>query len=115
MPSPGEDYQAWSVTAGANGTADPLIDWHEGQARASVNNSARGMMAAHAKNRNLLNGSIVTTGTANAQAFVSGLTYTSIPTGLTVRLKIGSGLTNTGSTTLNMDGLGGTLIITADG
>ena len=115
MPSPGEDIQAWSVTAGNNGTSDPLINWAEGQARASVNNSSRSEMAAHAKNRNLINGSIVTTGTANAQQFLSGLTYTTIPTNLVVQLKIGSGLTNTASTTLNMDGLGDTIIKTADG
>ena len=115
MPSPGEDIQAWSVTASSNGTSDPLINWAEGQARASVNNSARSQMAAHAKNRNLINGSIVTTGTANAQQFLSGLTYTTIPTNLVVRLKIGTGLTNDAPVTLNMDGLGATSIKTADG
>lgn len=87
MPSPGEDYQSWSKVAANNGNIDPLIDWHEGQTRASVNNSARSDMAAHAKNRDLLNGSIVTTGAANAQQFLSGLTYTTIPTNLIVRLK----------------------------
>src|SRR5262245_63226745 len=115
MPSPGEDYQSWSVTATSNGNADPLINWQEHQTRASVNNSSRSQMAAHAKNRNLLNGSIVTTGTANAQAFLSGLTYTSIPTGLIVKLKIGSGLTNDASATLNMDGIGAVLIKTDTG
>jgi len=115
MPSPGEDLQSWSTTAASNGTADPLIDWHECQARASVNNSARSMLAAHAKNRNLLNGSIVTTGAANAQQFLSGLTYTTVPTNLVVRLKIGSGLTNTSSVTLNMDGIGDVLVKTASG
>ena len=115
MPSPGEDIQSWSTTAADNGASDPLINWQEGQARASVNNSSRSQMAAHAKNRNLLNGSIVTTGAANAQAFLSGLTYTSIPTGLRATLKIGVGLTNTGSTTLNMDGIGDVLVKTANG
>src|SRR5262245_38228734 len=115
MPSPGEDIQSWSVTAANNGTADPSINWAEGQTRASVNNSARSQMAAHAKSRNLNNGSIVTTGSANAQAFLSGLTYTTIPTGLRATLKVGAGLTNTASTTLNMDGLGGVLVKTADG
>jgi hypothetical protein len=115
MPSPGEDIQSWSVTANNNGAADPLINWAEGQARASVNNSSRSEMAAHAKNRNLLNGSIVTTGTANAQAFLSGVTYTTVPTGLIVKLKVGAGLTNTGPTTLNMDGIGAVAVKTADG
>src|SRR5262245_8588813 len=115
MPSPGEDLQAWSTTAASNGAADPLINWAEGQTRASVNNSARSQMAAHAKARDLRNGSIVTTGAPNAQAFVSGIGYTSYPTGLIVKLKIGSGLTNTGSATLNMDGIGAQLIVMSDG
>lgn len=115
MPSPGEDYQSWSTVASDNGNADPLINWVEGQTRASVNNSSRSELASHAKNRNLLNGSIVTTGTANAQAFLSGVTYTTVPTGLIVKLKIGAGLTNTASATLNMDGIGAVLIQTASG
>jgi len=105
---PAEDIQSWSTTAATNATADTGINWAEGQPRASVNNSARSMMAAHAKERNLQNGSIVTGGTANAQTFTSGVTYTSVPTGLWVRLKVG--FTNTGAATLNMDGIGAVAI-----
>lgn len=103
---PGENILDWSVTAASNGTADSSINWAEGMARASVNDSARSMMAAHAKDRNLKNGSITTGGTANAQTFTSGLSYTSVPTGLSVRLKIGTSLTNTATATLNVDGIG---------
>jgi len=102
---PGENIQDWSITAANNANSDSSIGWAEGQARASVNNSARSMMAAHAKHRNLLNGSIVTCGTADAQTFFSGLDYTVIPTGLRVLLKIGPSLTNTGPATLNMDNI----------
>ncbi len=116
MPSPGEDLQVWSTTAINNGTVDPSINWVEGMPRAAVNNSARSMMAAMAKNRNLLNGSIVTTGTANAQAFSSGVGYTSVPTNLAVLLKIGPGLTNTNATvTLNMDGIGPVTVLHQNG
>ena len=62
-------------------------------------------MAAIAKHRNLLNGSISTTNADNAYAFTSGVGYTTVPTGLRVKLKIGT-TTNTGSATLNMDGIG---------
>ena len=64
-------------------------------------------MASIAKDRNLKNGSIVTAGTANAQTFSSGLTppYTTIPTGMRVKLKIGAALTNTNAATLSMDGI----------
>jgi hypothetical protein len=102
-----EDIQSWSVTAGSNANADAGINWAEGQARASVNNSARSMMAAHAKDRNLRNGSITTAGSANAQTFSSGVSYTgTVPTGLTVKLKVGAALTNTAAMTLNMDAIG---------
>lgn len=103
---PGENIQDWSKTAASNGTADTLINWAEGQPRASVNNSARSMMAAHAKNRDLNNGSYVTGGTANVQTFTSGIGYTAMPTALRVLLKIGPLLTNTDTVTLNMDGIG---------
>lgn len=115
MPSPGEDVQSWSTVAADNGSSDPLINWVEGQTRASVNNSSRSELAAHAKDRNLRNGSIVTTGTANAQQFLSGVSYTTVPTGLLVKLKIGAGLSNNASATLNMDGIGDVLIKTSNG
>jgi|SRR5215475_991067 len=107
---PGEDLQSWSTTAASNASADSSINWAEGMARASVNDSSRSEMAAHAKDRNLKNGSITTTGSANAQAFVSGVGYSAVPTGLRVMLKVGAGLTNTGSLTLNMDGIGPTFV-----
>ena len=36
----------WSTTAANNATADPAINWQEGQAPSTVNDSARAMMAA---------------------------------------------------------------------
>src|SRR6266487_1167399 len=105
---PGENIQDWSTTALNNGTADSGINFAEGQTRVSLNNSARGMMAAIAKDRNLKNGSITTGGTASALTFTSGVGYTSVPTGLCIRLK--NGITNIGSTSLNMDGIGAVTI-----
>jgi hypothetical protein len=66
-------------------------------------------MAALALNFQLNNGSISTIGSANAHQFTSGVGYTSIPTGLRVTLRIG--VTNTGSATLNMDGIGAVTIL----
>jgi hypothetical protein len=105
---PGENVMDWSTTAASNSSADSSIGWAEGQARASVNDSARSMMAAIAKKRNLENYSITTGGSANAQTLTSGVSYTSVPTGLIARVTLG--FTNTGSTTLNMDGIGAVLI-----
>jgi hypothetical protein len=74
-------------------------------------------MAAHAKFRNLTAGTIVTTGSKNAQAFSSGYLFADNipPTGMRVVLKIGVGLTNTGPMTLNMDAIGAVAVKTQAG
>ena len=112
---PSEDLHSWSTTAADNANADTAINWQEGMARAAVNDSSRSVMAAIAKNRNLLNGSITTTGLANAQNFLSGVGYTTLPTGLKVMLKIGTDLSNTGPTTLNCDVTGAVAVKTVLG
>ena len=61
----------WSQTASADATADNTINWAEGQAPSSVNNSARAMMAATAKYRDDIAGAIVTTGTNTSYAVSS--------------------------------------------
>ena len=62
-----EDITSWNTTATYNDHADAAINWAEHQPRNTVNDSARSVMAAIAKNRDMQNGSIVTGGTANAQ------------------------------------------------
>jgi hypothetical protein len=54
--------------------------------------------------RDLTNGSITTGGSANAQTFSTGMSFTSVPTGMRVMLKMG--FAPTASMTLNMDGIG---------
>ena len=54
----------WSQTASADATADATINWAEGQAPSSVNDSARAMMAATAKYRDDIAGAIVTSGSS---------------------------------------------------
>jgi microcystin-dependent protein len=56
----------WSQTASSDATADSTINWAEGQAPSSVNDSARAMMAATAKYRDDIAGAIVTGGTSTA-------------------------------------------------
>jgi microcystin-dependent protein len=61
----------WSQTASADATADSTINWAEGQAPSSVNDSARAMMAATAKFRDDIAGAIVTTGTSTSYQVTS--------------------------------------------
>lgn len=61
----------WSQTASSDATADPTINWAEGQAPSSINDSGRAMMAATAKYRDDIAGAIVTTGTSTAYAISS--------------------------------------------
>ena len=56
----------WSQTAANNATADSSVNWQEGQAPSSVNDSGRAMMASIAKHRDDIAGAIVTGGTATA-------------------------------------------------
>ena len=114
-----EDVYSWSRTAASNATADTGINWAEGQPRNSVNNSARSMMAAIAKQFALQTGAIVTTGTdQNIQRFTSGVGYTAMPVNFFCRLKVGASLTNTGppaTLTLSMDGMSAAQVVTANG
>jgi microcystin-dependent protein len=57
---------SWSQIAASNAGADNTVNWAEGQAPSSINDSARAMMASVAKFRDDISGSIVTTGTSTA-------------------------------------------------
>ncbi len=96
----------WSTTAATNATADAAINWQEGQNPNTVNDSARAMMAAVAAFKKQQDGTITSGGTANAQTFTSpsGFAFTAYAAGMV--LTFTAGLANTGSATLNVDGLG---------
>jgi hypothetical protein len=61
----------WSRTASSNATADSTVNWAEGQAPSSVNDSARAMMASTAAFRDDIAGAIVTGGTSTAYTVAS--------------------------------------------
>lgn len=94
----------WSKTAASNNTADSAVNWAEGQAPSSVNDSARGMMAATAKWRDDLNGSVATAGSSTAYTATSNQTFASLTAGIEIACQFDE---DCGATvTLNVDSLG---------
>jgi microcystin-dependent protein len=96
----------WSQTAANNATADGLVNWQEGQAPSSVNDSARAMMAAVAKYRDDVSGAIVTSGTSTAYAVSSFEVFDTLAhlSGQTIAFT--PHVTNGATVTLNVDSLG---------
>src|SRR5262245_5676121 len=101
---------SWSQTAASNSNADSTINWAEGQSPASVNDSARALMAIVAKWRDDLAGvqpaNVIMTsgGTANAQTLTTNGSAASLINGWTLTFKAGA--SNTTACTLNVDSLG---------
>ena len=96
----------WSKTAENNATADSSINWQEGQAPSSVNDSGRAMMASIAKHRDDIAGAIVTGGTATAYTVASYETFDT-PARLNGQIiAFTPHVTNGATVTLNVDSLG---------
>jgi microcystin-dependent protein len=96
----------WSQTASADATADSTINWAEGQSPASVNDSARAMMAAVAKYRDDVAGAIVTTGTGTAYAVNTYQVFQSLSQLNGQVIAFTPHATNSATVTLNVDSLG---------
>ena len=100
----------WSTTAASNASADTSINWAEGQSAASVNNSARALMARVAAFVLGLGAALTVGGSSNAYTITSasGHAVTSYAAGMIVALR--ANFTNTGAATLNYDGVGAVAI-----
>ncbi len=96
----------WSQTASSDATADPTINWAEGQAPSSINNSARAMMAATAKYRDDVAGAIVTGGTSTAYTVLSYEVFDTLAHLNGQMIAFTPHITNGATVTLNVDGLG---------
>jgi microcystin-dependent protein len=105
----------WSQTAANDASADPSINWMEGQSPSSINDSARAMMAATAKYRDDTAGRIVTAGTSTAYTATSNQIFDSVAhmTGMEIAVIVHA--TNGAAPTFNVDGLGALPISTAAG
>jgi hypothetical protein len=96
----------WSQTASADASVDSTINWAEGQAPSSVNDSARAMMAATAKYRDDIAGAIVTTGTSTAYAVSSYQVFDTLAHLGGQMIAFTPHVTNAATVTLNVDSLG---------
>ncbi|MBR1142491.1 phage tail protein [Bradyrhizobium sp. AUGA SZCCT0431] len=96
----------WSQIAANNATADSLVNWQEGQAPSSVNDSARQMMAAVAKYRDDVSGAIVTSGTSTAYTVSSFETFDTLAHLGGQTIAFTPHVTNGATVTLSVDSLG---------
>src|SRR3954447_19623355 len=103
----------WSQMASADATADSTINWAEGQAPSSINDSARSMMAATAKYRDDIAGAIVTAGTSTAYTVSSYEVFDTLAHLNGQIIAFTPHATNAATVTLNVDSLGAKPLRTA--
>jgi hypothetical protein len=100
-----ENVWAWLTTAASNDVADSGINWAENQDANTVNNSARGMMAAIKKWANVNSGNVTVGGTADAITITTGQAISAGHQALGFRICFKAAATNTGAATVAVDGL----------
>jgi microcystin-dependent protein len=99
-------FWKWSRTASSNATADTSINWVEGQAPSTVNDSARAMMAAAAKFRDDISGAITTGGSSTAYTVTSYQAFDTLANMNGAMIAFTPHTTSGATVTLNVDGLG---------
>ncbi len=99
-------HYLWSRTAASNSTADSNVNWAEGQAPSSVNDSARAMMASLAGYRDDIAGAIATGGTSTAYTVTSYQVFDTLAHMANQVIAFTPHTTNGATVTLNVDGLG---------
>src|SRR5690348_10955309 len=96
--------QTWSTNAASNNSADGSVNWSEGQAPSSVNNSARAEMASFAMWREDNSGTLLTSGSTTAYTVSSKQVSTAVADGHTIAVNFHA--TNDSAATLNVDSIG---------
>lgn len=93
----------WSTTAASNSNSDSGINWAEGQAPSTVNNSSRQEMGRVREFVTDLGGSIAAGGTANGLTVTASSAFTALVDGLIVSFRATA--SNTTAATLNVNGI----------
>lgn len=99
-------FYNWSRTAATNASADATINWAEGQAPSSINDSARAMMASTAAFRDDIAGAIVTAGTSTAYTVGTYQIFDTLAHLNGQLIAFTPHTTNGATVTLNVDSLG---------
>lgn len=99
-------HYLWSRTAASNATADSNINFAEGQAPSSVNDSCRALMASAAGFRDDIAGAITTGGTSTAYTVTSYQVFDTLAHMSGHVIAFTPHATNGATVTLNVDGLG---------
>jgi len=103
-------FYKWSKTAGSNATADANVNFAEGQAPSTVNDSARALMASAAGFRDDISGAITTGGSSTAYTVTSNQIFDTLANMSGQMVAFVPHATNTNAVgvdvTLNVDGLG---------
>lgn len=104
-----DEIYSWSGTASSNGTADAGIDFAEGQAPGSLNNSGRTVMKRLRDFIADTGFSLTAGGSADALTITANVSFTTLATGRRVAFKAAS--VNTGAATLNANAIGAKKLI----
>lgn len=103
----------WDTTAANNGDSDGNINFAEGQAPSTVNDSARALMARVAHWLNMLGSNVTQGGASNAYTLTSGESLSAYSAGM--RLLWQPNADSTGAVTLNVDAIGAKKVYMPDG
>lgn len=107
--------KSWSKTAATNANADSSINWAEGQAPSSVNDSARAVMARVAEYRDDNAGSLVTGGSSTAYTLTTNSVFASLAEMSGQAIRVRFHVANGAAPTLAVDGLAAKAIQIASG
>src|SRR5690242_11515768 len=100
-------FWKWSQVAASNGTADASCAFPEGQSPSSLNDGARGIMAAAAKYRDDIAGLILTAGTSTSYTLSTAQGFDTLAHLHGAMICFTPHVTNgANGTGLNVDGLG---------